>query len=55
MPTAIKFSIQQDSTNPAISIDANGVVHALHPGSAIVTGDFAGVTAQLHVTVENEQ
>ncbi|MDR3574276.1 MAG: hypothetical protein P4L50_10460 [Anaerolineaceae bacterium] len=48
----IKFSIQQDASAPAISIDANGLIHALHTGTATITGDFAGMTDELQVSVE---
>jgi hypothetical protein len=51
----INFSILQDSTNPAISLDSNGLIHALHPGKAIITGDFAGMKDELRVVVESEQ
>ena len=50
----IKFSIQQDSTNPAIGLDSNGLVHAIHAGAATITGDFAGIKIEMHLTVESE-
>jgi pimeloyl-ACP methyl ester carboxylesterase len=50
----IKFSILQDANVPAISLDSNGLIHGLHPGIAIIKGDFAGMKDELKVEVEVE-
>jgi hypothetical protein len=50
----IKLSIQQDSTNPVIIVSQNGFIRALRPGTAIVTGAFAGMTDELKVIVEGD-
>jgi hypothetical protein len=52
--TQIKFGVEQDQYYPAVQVDPNGMVHALHEGKAVITGDFDGATAQLTITVYNK-
>jgi hypothetical protein len=49
----ITLSIEQDATNPVISVEKNGMVHALRAGSAVLIGEYAGVKDEVRVTVES--
>jgi len=49
----IKLSVEQNEGNPAISVDKNGLVKAVREGTATLTGDFAGVTDKIQITVQN--
>ena len=48
----IKLSVEQDEVNPVISVDTNGMIHALRDGEAVLIGEFAGMTDKIQVTVE---
>lgn len=47
------LSIEQDTSNPVIAIDKNGMVHALRDGDAVVVGNFAGAKDEVRVTVKS--
>jgi len=49
----IALLIEQDASNPVISIDKYGMVHALRAGNAVVIGEYAGVRDEVRVTVES--
>jgi hypothetical protein len=48
----INLTVQQDQANPVISVEKNGLVHALHTGKALIDGDFDGVKDEVQVIVE---
>jgi pimeloyl-ACP methyl ester carboxylesterase len=48
----VKLSIEQNEGNPVISVDKNGMVHAIREGTAVLLGEFAGVTDKIQVSVE---
>lgn len=48
----IQIAIDQPQTNPVISIDGEGEIHALRSGRAVITGKFAGMTDRVVVIVE---
>jgi hypothetical protein len=47
----IKLSVEQDESNPVISVDRSGAVHAIREGTALLTGEFAGQVDTIYVTV----
>ncbi|MGA3133186.1 MAG: hypothetical protein ABSD59_20495 [Terracidiphilus sp.] len=49
----VALSIEQDAVNPVISVDKNGMVHALREGNAVLVGEYAGVKDEVRVTVES--
>lgn len=49
----IKLSVEQNEGNPVISVDKNGLVHALREGNAVLKGEYAGVKDEVRVTVES--
>jgi len=49
----ITLSIEQDATNPVISVDNNGLVHALREGNAVLIGEYAGVKDEVRVAVQS--
>jgi hypothetical protein len=49
----IRLSIEQDDGNPVISVDKNGLIHALHEGKALIIGDFDGVKDRVQVSVRS--
>jgi len=51
----IKLSVEQGEGNPVIRVDENGTVHALHEGTAVLIGEFAGMTDKILVTVESKE
>jgi hypothetical protein len=53
--TQIKLSVEQDENDPVLRVDPNGLVHALHEGTAIIVGDFVGHIDKLKVTVYSEE
>jgi len=60
MATAHKAAIpkkeerqERDANNPVISVDNNGMVHALREGNAVLIGEYAGVKDEVRVTVES--
>ena len=51
-PTRENLTITWVSSNPAIvSVDENGVINALTPGTAVITATVSGVSASVTVTV----
>ena len=51
----IKLSVQQDRANPVISVDEDGMIHALSKGSAVVVGNFDGVIDKVTVDVYTQE
>jgi len=49
---SISISIEQDEENPVVSVDQNGIVHAIRPREATLVGDYAGVKDEVRVSVE---
>ena len=49
--SSIALTLEQDNDSPAISIDKNGLVHAMHEGTAIITGNFDGALDKVKVIV----
>jgi len=49
----IALSIEQNVSNPVISVDRNGMVHALRKGNAVLIGEYAGVKDEVRVTVQS--
>jgi hypothetical protein len=49
----ITLSIEQDANNPMISVEMNGMVHALRTGNAVLIGEYAGIKDEVRVTVES--
>ena len=49
----IVLSVEQDAGDPVISVDKNGMVHALREGKAAITGEYAGIKDEIEVTVES--
>jgi len=47
----LNLAIDQPENDPVIRVDANGLVHALRPGTATITGDFDGVRDAVEVEV----
>lgn len=47
----LNLTVDQPEDDPVIRVDANGVVHALRPGKALITGDFDGVRDSVEVEV----
>jgi hypothetical protein len=47
----LSLSVDQPEDDPVVRVDPDGLVHALRPGTAVITGDFAGVKDSIHVTV----
>jgi hypothetical protein len=50
-PTTIKYSVEQDDSDPILRVSPDGMVHALREGVAYVVGDFDGVTDRVKFTV----
>jgi hypothetical protein len=48
----INLTVQQDQANPVISVEKNGLVHALHTGKALIDADFDGAKDEVQVIVE---
>jgi hypothetical protein len=51
----IKLSVEQDEGNPVISVDKNGTVHALREGTAVLIGEYAGMTDKIQVNVNTKE
>lgn len=51
----IKLSVQQDKANPVISVDQDGLIHALRKGSAVVAGNFDGAIDRITVDVYTQE
>lgn len=49
----IALSIEQDASNPVISVDKDGMVHALRAGNAVLIGEYAGIKDEVRVTVQS--
>jgi len=47
----VHIVIDQPEHNPVIQLDSNGMVHALRPGKARITGKFAGLEDTVEVDV----
>lgn len=47
----LNLTIEQPEDDPVIQVDPNGLVHALRPGKALITGDFDGVQDSIEVEV----
>jgi pimeloyl-ACP methyl ester carboxylesterase len=52
---SLHLSVDQPEDDPVIRVDSNGLVHALRPGSATITGDFDGVTDSVRIDVYSQQ
>lgn len=52
--TQIKLSVEQDDDDPVLRVDADGMVHALREGKAVIVGDFDGVIDRVKITVYSE-
>jgi hypothetical protein len=50
----IKLTVEQPDDDPVIRLDSNGLVHGLHPGKAIITGEYDGVQDSVLVDVKEE-
>jgi len=53
--TEMKFSVEQPEFEPIVRVDADGWVHALRPGKAVLVGDFDGVIDKIPVTVYTKE
>jgi len=53
--TEMKFSVEQSEFEPVVRVDANGWVHALRPGKAVLVGDFDGVIDKIPITVYTKE
>jgi pimeloyl-ACP methyl ester carboxylesterase len=51
----ITVTVDQPEDNPVVRVDANGWVHGLRPGTAIIAADFAGVKDQVTVNVYTKE
>ncbi|MFP5236834.1 MAG: hypothetical protein ACLGSD_13110 [Acidobacteriota bacterium] len=49
--SSITMVVDQPEDNPVIRLDGNGLVHALRPGRAKITGRFAGLEDTVEVDV----
>jgi len=49
--TSVTIVVDQPEDNPVISVDSNGMVHALRLGKARITGSFAGLEDTVEVDV----
>ena len=47
----LNLTVDQPEDDPVVQVDANGLVHALRPGSALITGDFDGLKDTVEVDV----
>ena len=52
---SLTLTIDQPEDDPVIQVDPSGLVHALRPGSAVITGDFDGVRDSIRVDVYSQQ
>jgi len=48
---SVTMWVDQPENNPVIKLDRNGMIHALRPGTARITGTFAGMQDTVVVTV----
>ncbi len=48
---ALNLTVDQPEDDPVVRVDPDGLIHALRPGTATITGDFAGVKDSIQVTV----
>lgn len=51
----LKLAVDQPEDDPVIRVDSNGLVHALRPGTAVITGDFDGVRDSIRVDVYSQE
>jgi hypothetical protein len=51
----IKFAIEQSESTPVIQLDENGMIHALNPGSAKVSAEFAGKVDSVVINVYTKE
>jgi hypothetical protein len=47
----LNLTVDQPEDDPVISVNPNGLIHALRPGTAVVTGDFDGMKDSIQVDV----
>jgi pimeloyl-ACP methyl ester carboxylesterase len=52
---ALNLTVEQPENDPVIHVDANGVVHAIRPGRAVVRGEFAGLADSVTVDVYTKE
>lgn len=50
--TSVSMVVDQPEDAPVIRLDSNGLVHALRPGKARITGSFAGLEDTVEVEVK---
>jgi hypothetical protein len=51
----IKRSVEQGEGNPVIRVDENGMIHAIHEGTTVLIGEFAGMTDKILVAVKSKK
>ena len=51
----LKVEVRQPESDPVLRVDANGVVHALRPGWAVVTAELGGMRDSVTVTVYDKE
>ena len=49
------MTIEQPQDDPVISVDADGSIHALREGEAVVVGSFDGIEAKVRVHVYGQR
>jgi pimeloyl-ACP methyl ester carboxylesterase len=47
----LQLTVDQPEDDPVIRVESNGLIHALRPGTAVITGDFDGVRDRVKVDV----
>jgi pimeloyl-ACP methyl ester carboxylesterase len=52
---SLNLTVEQSEDDPVIQVDSTGVVHALRPGTALITGDFDGIRDTVQVDVYSQQ
>lgn len=51
----LHLAVDQPEDDPVIQVDPTGLVHALRPGTAVITGNFDGVRDSIKVTVYSQE
>jgi len=51
----LNLSVEQREDNPVIRVDSGGLIHALHAGKALITGEFDGARDTMEVEVYTKE
>jgi hypothetical protein len=52
---SLNLTVEQPENDPVVRVDANGVVHAIRPGRAVIHGEFDGLKDSVTVDVYTKE